>query len=123
MNYLRQFPEFIAFQAAGKDRTYQPSSSPSRQQSEATSPELTPDEVIEAAYRRYWDALADEVIERVKNCSPAYFERLVVQLLIKMGYGASRQEAGEAFGRSGDGGIDGIINEDRLGPGRNLSSS
>ena len=60
-------------------------------------------------------ALADEVLERVKACSPIYFERLVVQLLIKMGYGGSREEAGKAVGRSGDGGIDGIINEDRLG--------
>jgi restriction system protein len=115
VNYLGQFPEFVEFQAVGKDRTYQPSNNPSPQQFEAASPDLTPDEVIETAYRRHWDALADEVIERVKNCSPAYFERLVVQLLIKMGYGGSRQEAGEALGRSGDGGIDGIINEDRLG--------
>lgn len=60
-------------------------------------------------------ALADEVLERVRGCSPIYFERLVVQLLIKMGYGGSREEAGRAVGRSGDGGIDGIINEDRLG--------
>ena len=51
----------------------------------------------------------------MKACSPIYFERLVVQLLIKMGYGGSREEAGKAVGRSGDGGIDGIINEDRLG--------
>ena len=115
VNYLGQFPEFIEFQAAGKARSNQVFNNPSEQQFEAASLELTPDEVIESAYRRHWDALAEDVIERVKNCSPAYFERLVVQLLIKMGYGGSRQEAGEALGRSGDGGIDGIINEDRLG--------
>ena len=77
--------------------------------------DLTPDEVIEAAYQRSISALADEVLERVKACSPIYFERLVVQLLIQMGYGGSREEAGKAVGRSGDGGIDGVINEDRLG--------
>lgn len=70
---------------------------------------------MEAAYVRAQAALADEVLERVKACPPAFFERLVVQLLIRMGYGGSRAEAGRAVGRSGDGGIDGIINEDRLG--------
>lgn len=55
------------------------------------------------------------MIATIKTCDPEFFERLVVQLLLKMGYGGSRQEAGRAVGRSGDGGIDGIINEDRLG--------
>ena len=115
VNYLEQFPAFVEFQSSGKERTKQTLDRRSQQLLEAPSPELTPDEVIESAYSRHWGALVDEVIERVKNCSPAYFERLVVQLLLKMGYGGSRQEAGEALGRSGDGGIDGIINEDRLG--------
>lgn len=60
-------------------------------------------------------ALAAELIETIKQCDPAFFEKLVVKLLLKMGYGGSRQEAGRAVGQSGDGGIDGIINEDRLG--------
>ena len=78
--------------------------------------EMAPPEVRLGALKREVDsALAAEILERVKSCSPAYFERLVVQLLIKMGYGGSREEAGQAVGRSGDGGIDGIINEDRLG--------
>lgn len=77
--------------------------------------DLTPDEIIDAAYERSRQVLAEDVLERVKVCSPAYFERLVVQLLLRMGYGGSREEAGRAVGRSGDGGIDGIINEDRLG--------
>lgn len=59
--------------------------------------------------------LAAEILENIKACTPTYFERLVVQLLITMGYGGSREEAGRAVGRSGDGGIDGVINEDRLG--------
>ena len=61
------------------------------------------------------EALTAELIETVKQNTPAFFEELVVKLLLKMGYGGSRQEAGRAVGRSGDGGIDGIINEDRLG--------
>jgi restriction system protein len=70
---------------------------------------------MEAANIQLRAALADEVLERVKACPPAFFEQLVLQLLIRMGYGGSREEAGRAVGRSGDGGIDGIINEDRLG--------
>ena len=59
--------------------------------------------------------LAAELIERVKAGSPKFFERLVVELLLKMGYGGSRKDAGQAIGRSGDEGIDGVISEDRLG--------
>ena len=77
--------------------------------------EAPPEVRFEALRREVNSALAAEVLERVKSCSPVYFERLVVQLLIRMGYGGSREEAGQAVGRSGDGGIDGIINEDRLG--------
>lgn len=77
--------------------------------------EDTPDESLESAYQTIRNALAIEIIEKIKSCSPAFFERLVVELLVKMGYGGTLQEAGQAVGRSGDGGIDGIINEDRLG--------
>jgi restriction system protein len=56
-----------------------------------------------------------EVLTRVKESSPHFFERLVVELLLNMGYGGTRKEAGEAVGKSGDEGVDGIINEDRLG--------
>jgi len=59
--------------------------------------------------------LAQELLERIKNCSPKFFERLVIELLVKMGYGGSMHDAGQAIGRSGDGGIDGIIKEDKLG--------
>ena len=55
------------------------------------------------------------MLDIIKTCSPEFFERLVVDLLIAMGYGGSRKEAGQAMGKSGDGGIDGIINEDKLG--------
>lgn len=74
-----------------------------------------PDERIDRTLKAAHVALAAELIAAVKACEPEFFERLVVQLLLKMGYGGSWQEAGRAVGRSGDGGIDGIINEDRLG--------
>jgi len=74
-----------------------------------------PDERIEQTLKVAHDTLAAELISTIKSCDPEFFERLVVKLLLKMGYGGSRQEAGQAVGRSGDGGIDGVINEDRLG--------
>lgn len=74
-----------------------------------------PEERIGRTIRTAHEDLAAELIETIKQCDPAFFEKLVVKLLLKMGYGGSRQEAGRAVGQSGDGGIDGIINEDRLG--------
>lgn len=111
VKFLEQFAAFLEFRNSSRER----SATAVGHGVEPLSSDLTPDEVIDAAYQRSVLALADEVLERVKACSSIYFERLVVQLLIKMGYGGSREEAGRAVGRSGDGGIDGIINEDRLG--------
>jgi restriction system protein len=74
-----------------------------------------PAETISIAYRTLRDALAAELLQTVRQCSPAFFEQLVIDLLVRMGYGGSRSEAGQAIGKSGDEGIDGIINEDRLG--------
>jgi restriction system protein len=76
-----------------------------------------PGEVIEVAHRQLRDALASELLQIVLSCSPSFFEQLVVDLLVKMGYGGTRKDAGEALGQVGDGGIDGIIKEDRLGLG------
>lgn len=76
---------------------------------------LSSEELMESASKALQAMVATELVTRIKAESPAFFERLVVKLLLKMGYGGSRQEAGRAVGRSGDGGIDGIINEDRLG--------
>ncbi len=75
----------------------------------------TPDEILEASYQDLRTALADDLLEQVKSCSPRFFERLVVDLLVAMGYGGSLADAGQAIGRTGDGGIDGIIKEDKLG--------
>jgi restriction system protein len=70
---------------------------------------------LENAYENLRNELADELLARLKKSSPSFFERAVVELLVKMGYGGSRSDAGKAIGKSGDGGIDGIIKEDKLG--------
>lgn len=76
---------------------------------------VSPEEVLERAHAEISQEMAEELIETIKQCSPEFFEKLVVKLLLNMGYGGSQIEAGKAVGRSGDGGIDGVINEDRLG--------
>lgn len=75
----------------------------------------TPEEALENAHRTLQENLSIEIIDIIKQCSPEFFEHLVVDLLVSMGYGGSKKEAGQAVGKSGDGGIDGIIKEDRLG--------
>lgn len=75
----------------------------------------TPDEALASAYLTLRTELSFEILEKIKSCSPTFFERIVVELLVKMGYGGTREDAGQAVGKSGDGGIDGIIKEDRLG--------
>lgn len=81
----------------------------------ATEEISTPEEIFDSTHEKLTLALATELIEIIKSCTPAFFERLVVELLLAMGYGGSRAEAGRAIGQSGDGGIDGIIDEDKLG--------
>ena len=104
---LNRYPEFSAWRAGteGKrdvDAIHQ----------EDTQ---TPQETLEQAYMRLRRGVADELLVRIKECSPAFFERLVVELLVKMGYGGSLRDAGRAVGGAGDGGIDGTIKEDKLG--------
>lgn len=74
-----------------------------------------PDEALERAYSRLRAAVEDELADTVKSVSPTFFEELVIDLLVRMGYGGNRLEAARAIGRTGDGGIDGVIDEDRLG--------
>ena len=74
-----------------------------------------PEEELELAHQNLHTELGSELLITIKSCSPDFFEQLVIDLLIAMGYGGSRKEAGTAMGKSGDGGIDGIINEDKLG--------
>jgi len=77
--------------------------------------EKSPEEIIDSAYNIIFNGLVVELLSTIKTSSPRFFEKLVVDLLITMGYGGSRKEAGSAIGKSGDGGIDGIIHEDKLG--------
>ena len=108
--YLEQFPEFIAFREASRPTTATAADLP-----ESTPTGATPEEAIEAAHQGLRVQLGQELLARILACSPSFFEQLVVELLVKMGYGGSRRDAGERIGQTGDGGIDGIIKEDRLG--------
>jgi restriction system protein len=83
--------------------------------SSETSTDSTPEELFSQAYQRLRDDLEAKLLDQVKESTPAFFERLVIDLLVSMGYGGSRRDAGRAIGKSGDGGIDGIIKEDKLG--------
>lgn len=106
---LMRFPEFVDFRTRSQPK-------PGRRPTEGrTTEEETPEAVLEASYMELRNALAEELLERVRNSDPSFFEQLVVDLLVAMGYGGSRADAGKAVGGSGDGGIDGIIKEDRLG--------
>ncbi len=75
----------------------------------------TPVESIETAHGTIRRNLGTELIEQIKSCSPGFFEKLVVEVLVAMGYGGTRKDAGKVIGGSGDEGVDGVINEDRLG--------
>lgn len=112
MKFLEQFPEYIEFrESRHKPDKPSPISSPDAEETERR----TPEEVLEDAYQEIRDTLAQELIANVVACTPTFFERLVVELLVNMGYGGSRKDAARAVGQTGDEGIDGIIDEDRLG--------
>ena len=106
---LQQFPEFRAFRELRHERQ-----EPTVPCDVGTMAE-TPEEALDTAYQRLREELESELLVQIKTASPSFFERLVVDLLVRMGYGGSLRDAGQAVGRSGDGGIDGIIKEDRLG--------
>jgi len=109
VRFLRQFPEFIEFQTTKRD------SSEEEQQLAEEVTAQTPEETLENAYQKIRKALAQDLLNKVIELPPTFFERLVVELLVKMGYGGSMKDAGKSIGRSGDGGIDGTIKEDKLG--------
>lgn len=109
---LKQYPEFLEFQQLKGTRRGDKVSSSSGAPDISTA---TPSEALETVYENLRDELVDELLARLKKSSPTFFEHVVVELLVKLGYGGSRADAGKAIGRSGDGGIDGIIKEDRLG--------
>jgi restriction system protein len=105
---LRQFPGFVEFTRGRRDADNIPDELPS-------SLLQTPQDLLDSGHRQIRGELADELLATVMQSTPAFFEHLVVDLLVRMGYGGSHKDAGAAVGRSGDGGIDGIIKEDKLG--------
>lgn len=109
---LKQYSEFLEFQQLKGTRSGEKDSSARETLDVSTA---TPSETLEIAYENLRDELADELLDRLRKLSPSFFERVVVELLVKMGYGGSRADAGKAIGKTGDGGIDGIIKEDKLG--------
>lgn len=112
MRLLQQYPEYVDFKITtredGADEALAAEPGP-------VDAEATPEELLEQSYQELRRRLAEELLEQIKGCSPRFFEKLVVDLLVAMGYGGSRKDAGQAIGQSGDEGIDGIIKEDRLG--------
>jgi len=111
--YLKQFPAFQDWQNIKKDESSN-NIDIETIQSESINIQ-TPEELLETSYQSIRKDLAQEILDKILNLSPAFFERLVVELLVKMGYGGSIQDAGRAIGKSGDEGIDGTIKEDKLG--------
>ncbi len=105
---LQVFPEFQEFRQGNVKLI--PSTA-----STVVEIDRTPEEILQEAYLTLRSEIADEIIQLLKSSSPVFFERVVVDLLVSMGYGGSRKAAGKAIGGSGDGGVDGIISEDPLG--------
>jgi restriction system protein len=109
--FLERYEEFVEFrEKSGKSAKPKPQEGNGKDEDEQT-----PVEAIESAYQTVRSSLATELLQQIKGCSPSFFENLVVEVLVKMGYGGTRKDAGEVLGKSGDEGIDGVINEDRLG--------
>jgi restriction system protein len=109
--FLRQFPAFLEFQNGSRNTN----DTEIEQIIELEASEKTPEELMDKAYGNLRKSLASELLSKVVELSPAFFEKLVVDLLVRMGYGGSIQDAGKAIGKSGDEGIDGTIKEDKLG--------
>jgi restriction system protein len=109
IKFLEAFPEFMALRNASSP------SVPSAQTEQASLKDLTPDEVIRSAHAELSESLAADLLSKILASPPDFFERLVIQLLVSMGYGGSAIEAGKALGKSGDGGVDGVIDQDALG--------
>ncbi len=108
--FLRRFPEFLEFQNTKHAQFEMEHNIPIPMASFET-----PEETLDFAYQGLRGSLANELLNRVMKLPPSFFERMVVELLVKMGYGGSIKDAGKAIGKTGDEGIDGTIKEDKLG--------
>jgi restriction system protein len=110
IKYLKRFPTLLEFiKPLKKEKRIKDKGI------ELLLEEKTPEDLLEIGYEKYQEKLLSDLLEKVKQCTPDFFERLVVELLVNMGYGGSFEDAGKAIGKSGDEGIDGIIKEDKLG--------
>lgn len=109
-SYLERFQEFQEFKGRTRDTASEPEPIDS-----SVDDAATPDEVLRAAHRKINAALSADLLDRVREASPAFFENLIVELLLAMGYGGTSEDAGRALGKSGDDGIDGVIDQDPLG--------
>ena len=107
---LKEYDAFNEFQT-----TKEPDNSENNKTEHNIQQSITPHELLESGYLSIKNELADELLSTIKNISPPKFEKLVIDLLVKMGYGGSIKEAATVVGKSGDEGIDGIIKEDKLG--------
>jgi restriction system protein len=114
LKLLKTFPEYQSFRSSKKIANTD-GLLVDTDQSSRDDDDLTPEEHIEYGNQRLREELASELLDQLKAASPAFFERVVVDVLVAMGYGGSRADAGKTLGRAGDGGVDGVINEDRLG--------
>jgi len=113
--YLARFPEYAEFRARSQASAERASAESDGASNSNQDDERTPEEYIDYGYSRLRAALADEILSRIAQMPPAFFENLVVDLLVAMGYGGSQRDAGRAVGPGADEGIDGVIKEDRLG--------
>ena len=108
--YLKQFEEFNAFKEQKND--VQPTQVETNVELED---DITPDETLRVAYKQINNALADEILTRTRQVTPTFFEQLLVDLLLAMGYGDNSEQMGHTLGQTGDNGVDGVINQDPLG--------
>jgi restriction system protein len=117
IEFLERYPDFLEFRQRKGTRSgdSHAASDGGASQAAAAGAALTPDEQIKSGYTNLRANLAVQLLERVRKATPAFFEELVVEVLVAMGYGGSHDDAAKVVGRSGDGGIDGVIKQDRLG--------
>lgn len=106
--YLKQFDEFQKFQGASKSQE-------NTLAVDEVDSNITPDEALRAAYKKINLSLSSEILSKVRKVTPTFFEQVIVDLLLAMGYGGTHEDAGRALGKTGDNGVDGVIDQDPLG--------
>lgn len=113
--YLKQFDEFIAFKTKSNDDTNESGEVLPTPEIADYDDDITPDEALRAAYKKINEALTEDILERTRKVTPEFFERLLIDLLLAMGYGGTGEGAAHALGKTGDNGVDGVIDQDPLG--------